>query len=55
MLKIVTHYSQISIVYMTGQKLTTFGLGFYVDDESIFIKNKLANYNIILNYTSVTV
>ena len=30
-------------------------LGFYVDDESIFIKNKLTNYNIILNYTSVTV
>ena len=28
---------------------------FYVDDESIFIKNKLTNYNIILNYTSVTV
>ena len=28
---------------------------FYVDGESIFIKNKLTNYNIILNYTSVTV
>ena len=27
----------------------------YVDGESIFIKNKLTNYNIILNYTSVTV
>ena len=26
MLKIVTHYSQISIVYMTGQKLTTWFL-----------------------------
>ena len=34
--------------------LVNFGC-FYVDGESILIKNKLTNYNIILNYTSVTV
>ena len=36
-------------------KLLDFQVGFYVDDESIFIKNKFTNYEIILNYTSVTV
>ena len=32
-----------------------FPLGCYVDGERIFIKNKVTNYYIILNYTSVTV
>ena len=41
-----------SILQIIYRRLT---LGFYVDDECICIKNKLINYNIILNYTSVTV